>query len=100
MARTVVHPGIVAIRDEFRRAWRIIDNIGAGRPESQDLFNHPDERLRASRLRDRRSVGGLEADVPRGKPTGLQKREEGLARTMEENGKLDGLDTPLKSNEG
>ena len=28
VARTVTHNGIVAIRDEFRRAWRIIKNAG------------------------------------------------------------------------
>lgn len=28
VARTVTHNGIVSIRDEFRRAWRIIRNIG------------------------------------------------------------------------
>jgi terminal uridylyltransferase len=28
VARTVTHDGIVAIRDEFRRAWRIISSIG------------------------------------------------------------------------
>lgn len=28
VARTVTHSGIVAIRDEFRRAWRIIKNLG------------------------------------------------------------------------
>jgi terminal uridylyltransferase len=32
IARTVTHPGIVAIRDEFRRAWRII--VSTGRPEA------------------------------------------------------------------
>lgn len=28
VARTVTHDGIVAIRDEFRRAWRIISSVG------------------------------------------------------------------------
>ncbi|KAI0889780.1 uncharacterized protein GGS22DRAFT_149147 [Annulohypoxylon maeteangense] len=33
VARTVTHNGIVSIRDEFRRAWRIIRNAGkAGQP--------------------------------------------------------------------
>ncbi|RDW77198.1 hypothetical protein BP6252_05251 [Coleophoma cylindrospora] len=30
VARTVTHNGIVQIRDEFRRAWRIIRNVGKG----------------------------------------------------------------------
>ncbi|KAF4552202.1 Terminal uridylyltransferase cid1-like protein [Elsinoe fawcettii] len=32
VARTVTHPGIVAIRDEFRRAWRILGAVGNGFP--------------------------------------------------------------------
>lgn len=32
VARTVTHPGICAIRDEFRRAWRILAAIGRGLP--------------------------------------------------------------------
>ncbi|RDL31404.1 uncharacterized protein BP5553_09613 [Venustampulla echinocandica] len=34
VARTVTHHGIVSIRDEFRRAWRIIR--GAGKPNQTD----------------------------------------------------------------
>jgi len=30
VARTVTHRGIVAIRDEFRRAWRILSAVGRG----------------------------------------------------------------------
>ncbi|KAL1870552.1 hypothetical protein VTK73DRAFT_2560 [Phialemonium thermophilum] len=37
VARTVTHNGIVAIRDEFRRAWRIIRNAGRGEPQ-EDLL--------------------------------------------------------------
>lgn len=39
VARTVTHHGIVAIRDEFRRAWRIITAIGQGRPPEGQLFD-------------------------------------------------------------
>ncbi|KAI4738217.1 PAP/OAS1 substrate-binding domain-containing protein [Aureobasidium sp. EXF-12298] len=35
VARTVTHNGIVAIRDEFRRAWRIIGAIGRNREEPE-----------------------------------------------------------------
>jgi terminal uridylyltransferase len=35
VARTVTHNGIVAIRDEFRRAWRIINAIGRDREEPE-----------------------------------------------------------------
>lgn len=40
VARTVTHNGIVAIRDEFRRAWRLIKNMG--KPgQSEGLLDHP-----------------------------------------------------------
>ncbi|KAK4244287.1 hypothetical protein C7999DRAFT_35371 [Corynascus novoguineensis] len=35
VARTVTHDGIVHIRDEFRRAWRIIRNAGRGGVQGQ-----------------------------------------------------------------
>jgi DNA polymerase sigma len=35
VARTVTHTGIVNIRDEFRRAWRIIKNAGRGGQQQQ-----------------------------------------------------------------
>lgn len=35
VARTVTHRGIVAIRDEFRRAWRILAAIGKGMEPSE-----------------------------------------------------------------
>lgn len=37
VARTVTHQGIVAIRDEFRRAWRIIRNAGKSGPQENLL---------------------------------------------------------------
>ncbi|KAH7327831.1 hypothetical protein B0I35DRAFT_2204 [Stachybotrys elegans] len=37
VARTVTHNGIVSIRDEFRRAWRIIQAAGRGE-EHEDLL--------------------------------------------------------------
>lgn len=40
VARTVTHNGIVAIRDEFRRAWRILTDVGNGwDPQQGDLFD-------------------------------------------------------------
>lgn len=39
VARTVTHNGIVSIRDEFRRAWRLIKNIG--RPEQTEELLDP-----------------------------------------------------------
>jgi len=43
IARTVVHHGIVAIRDEFRRAFAIIQSVGRG-SEVEDLFREGPER--------------------------------------------------------
>ncbi|MCJ1466313.1 hypothetical protein MMC07_004932 [Pseudocyphellaria aurata] len=42
IARTVVHNGIIAIRDEFRRANWIIQSVG--RPGMQDLFAEAENR--------------------------------------------------------
>ncbi|RFU24380.1 hypothetical protein B7463_g11964, partial [Scytalidium lignicola] len=39
VARTVTHQGIVAIRDEFRRAWRIIKSIGRGGNQVEGLLD-------------------------------------------------------------
>lgn len=45
VARTVTHNGIVAIRDEFRRAWRIINAIGTGQQPEGDLFDEVIEQI-------------------------------------------------------
>jgi terminal uridylyltransferase len=39
VARTVTHHGIVAIRDEFRRAWRIVSAVGKNQQPEGDLFD-------------------------------------------------------------
>lgn len=39
VARTVTHRGIVAIRDEFRRAWRILRAIGTDREPEGGIFD-------------------------------------------------------------
>lgn len=39
VARTVGHQGIVAIRDEFRRAWRILRAIGQGHEPEGGIFD-------------------------------------------------------------
>jgi terminal uridylyltransferase len=39
VARTVTHHGIVAIRDEFRRAWRIMIAIGSGTQPEGGIFD-------------------------------------------------------------
>jgi len=46
VARTVTHNGIVAIRDEFRRVWRILQAVGRGQqPEGELLEVLVDEPL-------------------------------------------------------
>ncbi|KAL2038777.1 hypothetical protein N7G274_008535 [Stereocaulon virgatum] len=45
IARTVVHNGIVAIRDEFRRAHRLIENAGYDRGKGlEDLFAEAEDK--------------------------------------------------------
>ena len=39
VARTVTHRGIVAIRDEFRRAWRILQAVGTGQEPEGGIFD-------------------------------------------------------------
>jgi terminal uridylyltransferase len=39
VARTVTHNGIVAIRDEFRRAWRILRDVGRGQQPEGGIFD-------------------------------------------------------------
>ncbi|KIX04183.1 uncharacterized protein Z518_07737 [Rhinocladiella mackenziei CBS 650.93] len=41
VGRTVGHHGIVAIRNEFRRAWSILERVGAGEEVSIDEFLEP-----------------------------------------------------------
>lgn len=53
VARTVTHNGIVAIRDEFRRAWRIIRNAGKAQQNEdllQDISQEEKKESRASFL--------------------------------------------------
>ena len=44
VARTVVHNGIVAIRDEFRRAKRLIEQAGIVKGSKEDLFAEAEDR--------------------------------------------------------
>lgn len=43
VARTVTHNGIVSIRDEFRRAWRLIKAAGEGPNTHEDLLQDVNE---------------------------------------------------------
>jgi terminal uridylyltransferase len=55
IARTVIHPGIVAIRDEFRRAVAIIQSVGSGMEGVEELFAE----AREIRAPPRRAFGPL-----------------------------------------
>jgi terminal uridylyltransferase len=46
VARTVTHNGIVAIRDEFRRAWRILGQVGRGMAVEGGVFDEVVEQIR------------------------------------------------------
>ncbi|EMT66097.1 Poly(A) RNA polymerase protein cid1 [Fusarium odoratissimum] len=55
VARTVTHNGIVSIRDEFRRAWKIIKSAGNGSPQEsllRDVADVEEEGSPLSRLLD------------------------------------------------
>lgn len=59
VARTVTHNGIVSIRDEFRRAWRIIQGAGFGRKD-EDLLQPVDG---AEKVEDGEAFIRLLADI-------------------------------------
>ena len=60
IARTVIHDGIVAVRNEFRRAHRIIQSAGLGNAgPMEDLFAEGEER----ETRQRRAFGPLPPPV-------------------------------------
>jgi terminal uridylyltransferase len=45
VARTVTHRGIVAIRDEFRRAWKILQAVGMGQEPEGGIFDEVVENI-------------------------------------------------------
>ena len=62
IARTVVHHGIVAIRDEFRRAYAIIQHVGQG-GVADDLFAEAPERKDLQRKRDSPKRAGADKET-------------------------------------
>ncbi|KAH7045274.1 hypothetical protein B0J12DRAFT_757784 [Macrophomina phaseolina] len=81
VGRTVNHQGICAIREEFRRAWRILEDEAHGRPH-KDLFATVDEdppppqyvggQPRGTAMTADQAVRKNDADVPA--PSPLQDR--------------------------
>lgn len=51
IARTVVHHGIVAIRDEFRRTFAMIQRVGKGAGVVEELFAEAEDRTDLQRKR-------------------------------------------------
>ncbi|KAM7185024.1 Poly(A) RNA polymerase protein cid1, partial [Rhypophila sp. PSN 637] len=60
VARTVTHNGIVSIRDEFRRAWRIIKNAGKSSVPQEDLL---EDLALAGGVRDKEEFQKLLAEL-------------------------------------
>ncbi|KAK4217806.1 Poly(A) RNA polymerase protein cid1 [Rhypophila decipiens] len=60
VARTVTHNGIVSIRDEFRRAWRIIKNAGKSGVPQEDLL---EDLALAGGVRDKEEFQKLLAEL-------------------------------------
>ena len=58
VARTVTHNGIVSIRDEFRRVWRLIKAAGVG-DVSEDLLQDVNEEKKV----DENSLGNLMHEI-------------------------------------
>ncbi|MCJ1365380.1 hypothetical protein MMC16_004501 [Acarospora aff. strigata] len=71
VARTVVHHGVVAIRDEFRRAFAMMQRVGRAYYVG-DLFEEAPERNDLQRRRDspKKKVAGAEATDNSQKDTG------------------------------
>ncbi|KAK3318398.1 hypothetical protein B0H66DRAFT_557099 [Apodospora peruviana] len=59
VARTVTHNGIVSIRDEFRRAWRIIKGVGKGGGAAEQNEELLQDLGVAEELRDREEFSQL-----------------------------------------
>lgn len=72
IARTVVHNGIVNIRDEFRRAVAIIQSVGSGTVGVEDLLAEAKEKERSRRAfgplprKDNGSANPRSSPVPEG----------------------------------
>ncbi|KAK4236372.1 hypothetical protein C8A03DRAFT_16985 [Achaetomium macrosporum] len=84
VARTVTHAGIVSIRDEFRRAWRIIKNAGraaaAGREQDQQTQTQTQ-----TRSGERGSGGWRQEDLLEDAACAERERErEQFTRLLEE----------------
>jgi terminal uridylyltransferase len=60
VARTVTHRGIVAIRDEFRRAWRILGAIGKGMQPDGGIFDEVVEDLPSPAPKEEAKKAGVE----------------------------------------
>ncbi|KAF1947819.1 PAP/OAS1 substrate-binding domain-containing protein [Clathrospora elynae] len=77
VARTVTHRGIVAIRDEFRRAWRILMAVGQGRQPEGGIFDEV--------------VENVPPPMPMAKPEEAQQGTmESLGGDQEKKGRDDG----------
>lgn len=77
VARTVTHRGIVAIRDEFRRAWRILDAIGKGMQPEGGIFDEVLEEKRPAPPKEVKKMGMEDVGVSEG-VDGVQGITEGI----------------------
>ncbi|KXX80266.1 Poly(A) RNA polymerase protein cid1 [Madurella mycetomatis] len=84
VARTVTHTGIVNIRDEFRRAWRIIRNAGKGGSggRQEDLL---EDVAAAEEAREKEQFAQLLDELH-----GLEEAQQGAGR--EGDGCFEGVD--------
>ncbi|KAL9609430.1 MAG: hypothetical protein Q9167_005806 [Letrouitia subvulpina] len=93
IARTVVHNGIVAIRDEFRRAHRLIQNAAGGHGQQQDLMAEAEAKddlnYKYFGPRPRPEQGAKEGKQEQGAKEAKKDKEEQAAQEAKTNKKED-----------
>lgn len=92
IARTVGHHGLVAIRDEFRRAWSIIERIGTGEAVPIDEFLQP--------VTDRADTLRKDLEFHRQKQKQLRQALEAKEKTLLDQAKTLGAEDPDAHTDG
>lgn len=96
VARVVGHNGIVAIRDEFRRAWDIIARVGGPLPLIEDLMQPAEDRgdlLRKDQEHHREKMRKMRQEVEAREKQALQQNaepSEHQAANAQQEGRLQG----------
>lgn len=109
VARTVNHDGICKIRDELRRAWRIIKDEGVGKGRKVDLLediapeNSPQESTSdyKTQVMDQILMSGLPGAIARGGTVaGYMARGNGISKKVERDGVVQNSRGSIQSDGG